>query len=143
MHQFSSVAQLYPTLCGYKEYVSPWTAAHQASLSITNSWSLPKLMSTESVMPSNHLILGHPLFLPPSILPSIRVFSNKSALHMRWPKYWSLSFNISPNSYHQKRQVSWPGCGEKWTLAHCWWECKLVQPLWKAVFPQKIKNRTI
>ena len=81
-------------------FVTPWTAAHQASLSITNSWSLPKLMSIELVMPSNHLILCHPLLLPPSIFPSIRVFSNESALHIRWPKYWSFSFNISPSNGH-------------------------------------------
>ena len=76
----------------------PWTAAHQASLSITNYQSLLKLMSIESVMPSSHLILCHPLLLPPSIFPSIRVFSNKSALHIRWLKYWSFSFNISPSN---------------------------------------------
>ena len=74
-----------------------WTAAWQASLSITNSWTLLKLMSTESVMPSNHLILCHPLLLPPSIFPSIGVFSNESVLSIRWPKYWSFSFNISPS----------------------------------------------
>ena len=73
---------------------TPWTAACQASLSITNSQSLPKLMSIELVMPSNHLILYHPLLLPPSIFPSIRVFSNESGLHIRWSKYWSFSFNI-------------------------------------------------
>ena len=78
--------------------VTPWTAAHQASLSITNSRSLPKFMSTESVMPSNHLILCHPLLLPPSILPSIRAFSNESALRIRWPKYWSFNFKISPSN---------------------------------------------
>ena len=76
-------------------FATPWTAAHQASLSITNSQSLPKLMSIESVMPSNHLFLCCPLLLLPSIFPSIRVFSNKSALHIRWPKYWSFSFSIS------------------------------------------------
>ena len=76
----------------------PWTAACQASLSITNSWSPPKLMSIESVMPSNRLILWGPLLLPPSIFPSIRVFSNESALHIRWPKCWSFSFNISPSN---------------------------------------------
>ena len=79
-------------------FAPPWTAALQASLSITNSQSLPKLMSIESVMPSSHLILCCPLFLPPSIFPSIRVFSNESALHIRWPKYWSFSFNISPSN---------------------------------------------
>ena len=78
--------------------MTPWTAACQASLSITNSQSLPKLMSIESVMPSNHLILCHTLFFPPSIFPSIRVFSNESALHIRWPKYWSFSFSISPSN---------------------------------------------
>ena len=76
----------------------PWAAAHQASLSITNSRSLPKLMSIESVMSSNHLILCHPLLLLPSIFPSIRVFSNESDLHIRWPKYWSFSFSISPSN---------------------------------------------
>ena len=77
---------------------TPWTAAHQASLSITNSQSLLKLMSIELVMPSNHLILCHPLLLPPSIFPSIRVFSDESVLHIRWPKYWSFSFSMSPSN---------------------------------------------
>ena len=76
---------------------TPWTAAYHASLSITNSWSLRKLMSNELLMPSNHLILCHRLLLP-SIFPSIRVFSNESALCIRWPKYWSFSFNISPSN---------------------------------------------
>jgi len=81
-------------------FVTPWTVAHQASLSITNSQSLFKFMSVESVIPSNHLIFCHPLLLRPSIFPSIRVFSNKSVLHIRWPKYWSFSFSISPfNEY--------------------------------------------
>ena len=79
------------------DFVTPWTAACQASLSNTNSRSLLRLMSIESVMPSNHLILCCPLFLLPSIFPSIRVFSKESVLHMRWPKYWSFSFNISPS----------------------------------------------
>ena len=79
-------------------FVTPWTAAWQASLSITNSRSLLKLMSIESVMPSNHLIFCHPLLLLPSIFPSIRIFSNESVFHIRWPKYWSFSFNISPSS---------------------------------------------
>ena len=78
--------------------MTPWTAECQASLSITNSWSLPKLMSILSVMPSNHLILCHPLLLLPSIIPSIRLFSNESALRIRWPKYWSFSFSISPSN---------------------------------------------
>ena len=79
-------------------FSTPWTAAHQASLSITNSQSLLTLMSIESVMPSNHLILCRPLLLLPSIFPSTRVFSNESVLRIRWPKYWSFSFNISPSN---------------------------------------------
>ena len=78
-------------------FAIPWTAARQASLSITNSRSLLKLVSIESVMPSNHLILCHPLLLPLSIFPSIKGFSNESVLHIRWPKYWSFSFSISPS----------------------------------------------
>ena len=92
--QFSSVQ----SLGRVQLFVTPWTAAHQASLSITNSRSLPKLMSNESVMPSNHLILCHPLLLLPSILPSIRVFSSETVLRIRWPKYWSFSFGISPSN---------------------------------------------
>ena len=93
-HQFSSVQSLSRVqLLG-----TPWTAARQASLSITNSRSLLKLMSIESVMPSNHLNLCHPLLLLPSIFPSIRVFSNESVLCIRWPKYWSFSFSISPSN---------------------------------------------
>ena len=81
-------------------FVTPWIAAHQASLFLTSSWSLLKLMPIESVIPSNHLILCHPILLPPSIFPSIKVFSNESALRIRWPKYWSCSFNISPSNEH-------------------------------------------
>ena len=81
-------------------FAIPWTTAHQASLSITNSRNPPKPMSIESVMPSNHLILCRPLLLLPSIFPSIGVFYNESVLHIRWPKYWSFSFNISPSSEH-------------------------------------------
>ena len=92
--QFSSVAQSCLTLC------NPWTAAHQASLSITNFRSLLKLTPIESVMPSNHLILCHPLLLLPSIFPIIRVFSDESALRMRWPKYWSFCFNITPSNQY-------------------------------------------
>ena len=80
--------------------MTPWTATHQASLSITNSLTLLKLKFIESVMPSNHLILCCPLLLLPSIFPSIRVFSNESVFHIRWPKYWCFSFNISPSSKH-------------------------------------------
>ena len=81
-------------------FETPWTAARQASLSITNSQSPPKPMSIELVMPSNHLILCRPVLLLPSIFPSIRVFPNESALHMKWPKYWNFSFNISPSNEH-------------------------------------------
>ena len=89
-----------PSLSCTRLFATPWTAACQASLSITNSRSPPKAMSIVSVMPSNHLILCHPLLVPPSLPPSIRVFSNESALHIRWPKYWSFSFNISPTNEH-------------------------------------------
>ena len=89
---FSSVQ----SLSCIRLFVTPWTAAYQASLSITNSHSLLKLMSIESMMPSNHFILCRPLLLPPSIFPSIRVFSNESVLRIRWPKYWTFSFSISP-----------------------------------------------
>ena len=92
--QFSSVR----LLSCVQLFLTPWTAAHQASLSVTNSWSLLKLMSIELVMPSNHLILCHPLLLLPSIFPSIRVFTNESVLCIRWPKYWSFSFSISPSN---------------------------------------------
>ena len=92
--QFSSVQ----SLSCVQLFVTAWTAAHQASLSITSSWSLLKLTSIESVIPSNHLILCHPHLFLPSIFPSIRVFSNESALLIRWPKYWNFSFNISPSN---------------------------------------------
>ena len=94
--QFSSVQ----SLSCVQLFVTPWTAAHQVSLSITNSQSLLKFMSIKSVMPSNHLILCRPLFLLPTIFPSIRVFSNESAARIRWPKYWSFSFSISPSNEH-------------------------------------------
>ena len=93
---FSSVQ----VLSHVRLFVTPWTAARQVTLSITNSRSLPKLMSIESVMPSNHLILCRPLLFPPSVFPSIRVFSNESVLRIRWPEYWSFSFNVSPSNEH-------------------------------------------
>ena len=83
-------------------FETPWTAVHQASLSITNSWSLLKLMSIESVMPSSHLILCHPLLLLPSIFPTIRIFSNKSVLRIRWPEDWSFTFSISPSNEYSR-----------------------------------------
>ena len=96
MIQFSSVQ----SLSHVRLLATSWIASHQASLSIMNSWSLLKLMSITSQMPSNHLILCYPLLLPPSIFPSIRVFSYESALHIRWPKYWSFSFHISASNEH-------------------------------------------
>ena len=100
------IISLFQFLCSVQSlsrdqlFATPWTAACQASLSITNSWSSPKLMSIESVMPSSHLILCCPLLLLPPIPPSIRVFSNESTLCMKWPKYWSFSFSISPSKEH-------------------------------------------
>ena len=96
--QFSSVQSLSHVLL----FVIPWTTTRQASLSFTNSQSLLKLMSIESVMPSNHLILCHPLLLLPSIFPSIRGFSNESVLRIRWPEYWSFSFSISPSNEYSE-----------------------------------------
>ena len=104
--------------------VTPWTAAHQASLSITSSQNLLKLMSIKSVMPSNHLILCHPLLLQPSVFPSIRVFSNESVLHIRWPKYWSFSFSISPSNEYS----------ELISYAIDWFDLLAVQEL-SRVFP--------
>ena len=94
--QFSSVQ----SVSCVQLFATSWIAAHQASLSITNSWSSLKLTSIKSVMPCNHLILCHPLLLLPPIPPSIRIFSNESTLRMRWPKYWSFSFSISPSKEH-------------------------------------------
>ena len=99
--QISINGQSVSSVTQYVQLCDPWTAALQASLSITNSHSLLKLMSIELVMPSNHLILCRPLLLLPLIFPSIRVFSNESALRIRWPKYWSFSLSISPSSEHQ------------------------------------------
>ena len=98
MNTVLSISQLVQSLSRVQLFVIPWTAARQASLSITNLRSLLKLISIESVMPSNHLILCRPLLLLPSIFPSIRVFSNESVLCIRWPKYWSFSFSISPSN---------------------------------------------
>ena len=104
--KFSSVQ----SLSRVQLFATPWTAACQASLSIANSWSLLKLMSIELVMPSNHLNLCHPLLLLPSIFPSIRVFSNESVLWIRWPKYWSFSFSISPsNDIQDWFPLGWTG----------------------------------
>ena len=98
MEQYIVVVVVVQSLSHIRLFVTPWTAAHQTSLSITNSRGLPTLMSIESVMPSNHLIFCRPLLLLPSIFPSIRVFSNESALQIRWPKYWSFSFSINPSN---------------------------------------------
>ena len=103
--RFSSVQ----SLSRVQLFVTPWITAHQASLSITNSRSSPKLVSIESVTPSSHLILCHPLLLLHPIPPSIRVFSNESTLHMRWPKCWSFSFSIRPSSEHPGSPLEWTG----------------------------------
>ena len=95
-----ALSQSVQSLSCVRLFATPWTAARQASLSITNSRSLLKLISIMSVMPSNHLILCCPLFLPPSVFPSIRVFSSELILHIRWPTYWSFSFSISPSNEH-------------------------------------------
>ena len=125
--QFSSVAQ------SVQLFETPWTAAHQASLSITNSRSLLKLMSIESVMPSNHLILCCPLLLLPSIFASIRVFSSESALLIRWPKYWSFSFNISPSNEH-------PG---PISFRMDWWDLLAVQGTLKSLLQHHSSKASI
>ena len=102
-HQFSSVQ----SLSHDQLFATPWITARQAFLSITNSWSSFRLTSIESVMPSSHLILCHPLLLLPSTYPSIRVFPNESVLCIRWPKYWSFSFNISPSNEYWKLRIYW------------------------------------
>ena len=105
-----SVSTVQFSLCHVQLFATPWTAAHQASLSITNSRSLLKLISIKLVMPSNQLILCPPLLLMPSIFPSIRVFPNESVLHIRWPKNWSFSFNMSPsNEYSGLISLGWTG----------------------------------
>ena len=119
LEKFSSV-QL---LSCVRLFVTPWTAARKASLSIINSQSLPKLMSNQSVMPSNHLILCHPLLLLPPIFPSIRVFSNESALLIRWPKYWSFRFNISLFNEHSGLISFWRD----------WWGLLAVQGTLKSL----------
>ena len=103
----SLVSQSVQSLSCVQLFVTPWIAACQASLSITNSRSLLELMPIELVMPSSHLILCRPLLLLPPIPPSITVFSNESILHMRWPKYWSFSFNISPSNEHPSGWTGW------------------------------------
>ena len=100
-------------LCHVRLFATPWTAVCQASLSINNSWSLFKLMSIELVMPCNHPILCHPLLLPPSIFPSIRLFSDESVLRIRWPKYWSFSFSIGPSNEYSgliSFRMEWLDC---------------------------------
>ena len=100
LSSFDIIFAVIQSLSCVQLFMTPWTAASQACLSFIISWSLLKLMSTESVMLSNHLILCHPLLLLPSIFPSIRVFSSESVLHIRWPKYWSFSFSLSPSNVY-------------------------------------------
>ena len=124
-------------------FATPWTAARQASLSITNSWGLLKLMSMESVMPSNHLILCCPLLLLPPIPPSIRVFSSESTLEMQIET--TMRYHLIPIRMAIIKKSTnikcWRGCGKKGTLLYCWWECKLVRPLCRTVwrFLKKLK----
>ena len=127
--QFSSVQSLSRVWL----FETPWIASLQASLSITNSWSLPKLMSTESVRPSSHLILCHPLLLLPPIPPSTRVFSNESVLRMRWPKYWSFSFSISPSNEH-------PGLI---SFRMDWWDFLAVQGTLKSLLQHHSSKASI
>ena len=129
LHQFSSVQLLSRVWL----FVTPWIAAHQASLSITNSRSSLKLTSTESVMPSSHLILCHPLLLLPPIPPSIRVFSSESALRMRWPKYWSFSFSVIPSKEH-------PGLI---SFRMDWMDLLAVQGTLKSLLQQHTSNASI
>ena len=114
---FHSTLRLYNSpISQFSHSVMPWTAARQAFLSITNSQSLLKLMSVESVMPSNHLLLCRPLLLMPAIFPSIRVFSNESALRIRWPKFWSFNFSISPSNVYSFRisfRIDWFPCSPR------------------------------
>ena len=127
--QFHSV-QLFSRV---RLFATPWTVARQASLSITNSQSLLKLMSIESVMPSNHLILCHPLLLPPSVFPSIRVFSNELVLHIKWPKYWSVSFSISPSNEYL-RLIS---------FRMDWWDLLAVQGTLKSLLQHHSSKASI
>ena len=118
--RFSSVQ----SLSRVRLFVTPWTAALQVSLSNTNSWSLLKLMSIESVMPSNHLILCRPLLLLPSIFSSVRVFSSQSVLRIRWPKYWSFSFSISPSNEYSgliSFRIDWLDLLESCSTRHLGW----------------------
>ena len=128
--QFSSV-QL---LSCVRLFATAWIAARQASLSITNSRSLFKLVSIELVMPSNHLILWHPLLLLPSIFPSIRVFSNESVLHIRWPKYWSLSFNISPSNEYSGLISFRMDCLDLLAVRGTWHHSSKTSILWRSAF---------
>ena len=116
--QFLILFSSFQSLSHVQLFATPWITAHQASLSITSSQSLLKLMSIQSVMPSSHLILCHPLLLLPPIPPRIRVFSNESTLHMRWPKYWSFSFSISPNTIRLSQRMYHFSVGLRWPNNH-------------------------
>ena len=127
------IVQSVQSLSRVRLFAVPWTAAHQASLSITNSRSLLRLTSSELMMSSNHLILCHPLLLPPSIFPSIRVFSNESVLCIRWPKYWSFSFSISPSN-------EYPGLI---SFRMDWLELVAVQGILKSLLQQTPQFKSI
>ena len=135
--QFVSSAQFSHSVV--RLFATPWTAAHQVSLPITNSWSLLKLMSIESVMPSNHLILCHPLLLLPSIFPSIRVFSNELTLCIRRPKYWSFSFTISPTNEYSvliSFRIDWFDFLDAFEL----WCSKKNRCFWTVVLEKTLEN---
>ena len=132
-HFFSNCNVDIHLLSHIRLFETPWTAAHQASLSFTISQSLLKLMSTESVMPSNHLILCHPLLLLPSIFPSMRVFTSDSALRIRWPKYWSFSFNISPSDEYSGLI----------SFRIDWFDLLAVQETLKSLLQHHSSNRTL
>ena len=114
-------------------FATPWTSAHQASLSITISWSLPKLMSIKSVMLSDYLILCRPLLLLPSVFPSIRVFSSESVLHIKWPKYWSFSFSVSPSNEYSGLISFWVD----------WFDLLAVQGILKSLFQHHSSKASI
>ena len=167
---------VYQSLSCFRLFATPWTATYQASLSFTVSQSLFKFMSFESVMLSNHLILCYPLLLLPSVYPSVRVFSNESISHIRWPRYWHFNLSISPSSeysglisfgiewldllavhgtlksllQHHSSKASilqssaFKEKREKGAFLHYWWECKLIQSLWRTAsrFLKKLGNKT-
>ena len=140
IHTMEWSIQSVQLLSRIRVFETPWTAARQASLSITSSWSLPKLMSIQSLMPFSHLILCRPILLLPPIPPSIRVFSSESTLHMRWPKYWSFSFSISP---FQRSPLEWTGYSamKKNTFESVLMRWMKLEPIIQSEVSQKEKHQ--